>query len=195
MDSLASPSDRRLAPWLHYTPAMARQRGFTLVELMIVVAIIGVLAGISVYAYGRYLKKARASEVPEVFGSFQMAEEAFNAENGVYLGAAGGEDDFHPAALVANDRQLVDPRPAYWTQLRLRLAKRALYCQYSASAGVAGDATNVGAIGAPLYNNVPPTSDWFYLKAQCDFDASNALNATFAQRGDQSAIVKQNEGL
>lgn len=54
---------------------MNKQSGFTLIELMIVVAIVAILAAIALPAYQTYTKKAKFSEVVAATGSFKTSIE------------------------------------------------------------------------------------------------------------------------
>jgi len=81
----------------------AKRRGFTLTELMIVVAMIGVLAAIALVGYRRYMRGAAASEVKAVVSGIRISEEAYKAETFQYLGCGGGLTDWYPD--VPNDRK------------------------------------------------------------------------------------------
>ena len=56
---------------------MQRNRGFSLLEIMVVVAILGVLAGIAVPIYSSYTQSARATECANEVSAIQLAEEEF----------------------------------------------------------------------------------------------------------------------
>lgn len=60
------------------------QAGFSLVELMVVVAIIGVLAAVAVPQINKYIAKARQSEAKTILSSIYTSEKAFYAEYTAY---------------------------------------------------------------------------------------------------------------
>ena len=61
-----------------------KHSGFTLVELMIVIAIIGVLAAIALPAYQDYVKQAKRADAKSALLSVQLAEEKYRANNTTY---------------------------------------------------------------------------------------------------------------
>jgi len=69
------------------------QKGFTLIELMIVVAIIGILAAIALPAYQDYTVRSRLSEVNALIGTNKLAVEEWVQVNGA-LTASNATADF-----------------------------------------------------------------------------------------------------
>lgn len=187
--------------------------GITLLELMVVVAILGLLATVAVFMFTRHAEKAKSSEVAAMFGELKLRQQAFHLENEEYLQTGADDDDYFPsAAAPGKTPQTYDltlssappapqdvkyPGPA-WQTLKMNPSKAELYCVYVAIAGGAGDGTNVGpkASGAPfnLGGTLPiPAATWFYLMAECDFNG-NGTPARYFSLSDTEGIVVENPG-
>jgi len=67
--------------------AVRRKDGFTLIELMIVVAIIGILATVAVPSFVRYQNRARRAESFANLGALAKSQKSYFAEYGIFVGA------------------------------------------------------------------------------------------------------------
>lgn len=65
-----------------------RKGGFTLIELMIVVAIIGILAAIAIPNFLKFQLRSKTGEAKTNLAALRTAEEGYFAEYGVYIAAA-----------------------------------------------------------------------------------------------------------
>jgi prepilin-type N-terminal cleavage/methylation domain-containing protein len=61
------------------------QGGFTLIELMIVVGIIGILVSVAAPMYSRYQRKARQAEAKLALGSIYSLQRSFHSEYSSYI--------------------------------------------------------------------------------------------------------------
>jgi len=79
-----------------------QQAGFTLIELMIVVAIIGILAAVALPAYQTYTQKARFAEIPSIASTYMTAVAGCLNDLGVATNCTAGTNGI-PANPSATD--------------------------------------------------------------------------------------------
>lgn len=94
---------------------MKRQHGITLIELMVVVAIIGILAAIAYPAYGQYVKRGHRSSAQAYLLDLAHAQSQYLADNRAY---AESVDDLVPTPASVAERYEIEieaPTPTTYT--------------------------------------------------------------------------------
>ncbi|WP_296650642.1 type IV pilin protein [Rhodoferax sp.] len=141
----------------------AMTRGFTLIEVMIVVAIVAILAAIAVPAYTEYGQRGRIVEAITPLGDMQARLEQYFQDQRTYVGACAAGTlapvpasttnfDFACAALAANTYQVNATGKAAMTGFTFRLA-------------LAGGAVTRSTVSVPAGWALPaPNNCWIVKK-------------------------------
>jgi prepilin-type N-terminal cleavage/methylation domain-containing protein len=175
-----------------------QQRGFTLIEIMMVVALIAVLAAIAIPNFVRQSARAKGdSEVMEIFAELRIRQEQFRFERGTYKATAADEAHLYPATPSPSERDLLGALPQEWQDLKYR-GKSSARCSYGVFTGAGGDNSNVGVVAAAAapggFAYTPPITDWFYLFAWCDLDNNSSVDSYYFSDSTNTAIRKVNAG-
>ena len=77
------------------------KKGFTLLELIVVIIIIGILATLGFTQYTKVIERGRTAEAKALLGQMRTAQEAYKLENGAYTATIGNLSVEVPTACVA----------------------------------------------------------------------------------------------
>ena len=154
------------------------QLGFTLVELMVIVVIVGILALLGTYSVRKYVTSSKTSEATEMISVIKTAQENYKDETFTYLNVTPNIDTYYPnnpnAGRVKFQWGAGDPPTlANWQTLGVHAAQPVLF-QYSCIAGAANSAIPLPGGGASdiTVGNWPATTGapWYVVKAEADFE-------------------------
>ncbi|MFM2417531.1 MAG: hypothetical protein RL385_2254 [Pseudomonadota bacterium] len=140
--------------------------GFTLVELMIVVAILGVLAAVAVPAYMSYVYKSKTSEAVGFLSEIKARQESYRSDFGQYVNI----DTYAPSATPTGVTQAWTGDLTVWRTLGALPPNRQTYFCYRTFAGLPGTTpADVAALGSA--RGYDGSDYWFVSQALGDLDA------------------------
>lgn len=155
---------------MSFFKTLKRQDGFTLVELMVVVAIIGLLSAVAVPNFKKYQSKAKISEAKLQLSAIYTAESSFYSDYNIYSNCLTYMG-FDPAPEAANRYYVVGFNNA--AAINTAAHGAAVNSGLNATDCPAANAvTPGGAVGA----NSPNTATWFAAGKGIGSAIANAAN-------------------
>lgn len=154
--------------------------GFTFIELMVAVVIVGVLAAVAFIAYGRWVKRGRIAEGKTFVSIIMSRQEAYFQQFGQYCDA--GRSGAHPAIVSGSEPVAKKWEPSAtsgWTDLGVKPPKSSTYFSFDVRAsdptknhalfGEASAAPNMQITAQPTVKGSTP-HPWYYVSALADLD-------------------------
>ena len=175
---------------------MKRRKGFTLIEMMIVVAIIALLATIAIPNYVSFQLRAKTSEAKANLGAIRTYEEAYKIEYGTYIACAPNPSSIPSGTKLPWEAES-EPRwlflaPSMWDNIAFspKVKTRAL----SFFPLALGESAGWGDLGFfPIryvyyqYQVTNATTTTFLARAESDLDGNGLPNSVFTL--DQDGVL------
>jgi prepilin-type N-terminal cleavage/methylation domain-containing protein len=187
-----------------------RARGFTLVELMITVAIVGVLALVAAVGYRKIVNASHTAEATHMIASIRGAQEHYKAETGHYLnlskGLAYNQSTNHGMLYPHASMSSVTAPGAYkvawgaacpssacnvdWAVLQVTTDAPVMYGYTTVSGGAGvGPTQNVTMGGTAVAFPSSPLNDWYLVTAVGDVDGNGTFSTVLGTSFDNELRI------
>lgn len=172
----------------------AARRGFTLVELAIVVAIVGVLAVIAVVGYRKLTLSAKVTEAKNMLSAIRIAQEDYKLERGFYANI--GDTNHCPKSglivplIKTGWDTTCNGGVATWSLLPVH-SDGPVQFGYATVAGTGGTPPGYGFVNM---TGGDATKPWYVAHAQADLDGTGTPNTELVTTSFTGQIFSQNEG-
>ena len=185
--SMRVPRPNRRAAAKELSPDPNTELGFTLVEMMVVVAIVATLATIATVAYRRHIRGGRVIAAQTFMATIQARQETYMSQNGQYCDVSGAgwfptiQAD-EPVAKLWNDTTI----PADWKTLAARPENGQSYFAFYVLASTPPNHTIPAAVAANAIIGIPAQPSvasgidphpWWYAVAHGDLDGDDGGGA------------------
>lgn len=140
--------------------------GFTLIELMIVVAIVGILAAVAIPSFRSYMMRSKTTEAATFLAEIKQRQETYRAEFGQYCAVSGTTSitAWNPSSVPTAGLPVTWPTVAEWQQLGASPDGQVRF-RYATIAGAPGTTPSLG--GGLGYTGA---DFWFVSRAEADLD-------------------------
>lgn len=173
--------------------------GFTLVELMVVVVLVGILATIGIILFRRWIFHSRSVEANGVVQSIRVAQERWRSENGAYLDVSTDMSSYYPMTSPSKTLHAWDfPAGNDYAKWRLLNPTVSNSVQFGYVTKAGGPFTALAVptwekttVSWPAAANV--TDPWYVIQGVGDTD-ENGVKSYYVAVSLTGEVYKENEG-